>query len=118
MEDGPNPIYENLDFIHQKQREDHQRERLRELDQIHYTTLEPPQVPPRQRRPLSGMPPAMSIIPNGDSEVIEEGQLDLIEDGSQENLNKSFDSDGKLHTMYLTSSRKELVIIHDHKRAL
>ncbi|XP_033638702.1 uncharacterized protein LOC117299307 isoform X2 [Asterias rubens] len=92
-EDGPNPIYENLDFIHQKQREDHQRERLRELDQIHYTTLEPPQVPPRQRRPLSGMPSAMSIIPNGDSEVIEEGQLDLRDDGSQENLNKSFDSD-------------------------
>ncbi|XP_022094956.1 uncharacterized protein LOC110981596 isoform X2 [Acanthaster planci] len=93
IEDGPNPIYENLDFIHQKQREDHQRVRLRELDQIHYATLEPPQVPPRQRRPLSGMPPAMSIIPNGDSEVIEEGQLDLRDDGSQENLNKSFDSD-------------------------
>ena len=37
----------------------------------------------------------MSIIPNGDSEVIEEGQLDLRDDGSQENLNKSFDSDGK-----------------------
>ena len=99
--DGP-PLYENLDFMAQKKREQEQWKKLRDLDTRDKEITGSPVIPQRHRRPRSGSPRSGSPtwrnrIINGDKDD-DKGSIDNI--GSEEQLDKSFDSDGEFVREY------------------
>ncbi len=93
--DGP-PLYENLDFMAQKKREQEQWKKLRDLDKKDKEISGSPLIPQRHRRPRSGSPRSGS--PTWKARLVN-GEKDEDKDlgdkkSSEEQLDKSFDSDG------------------------
>ncbi|XP_072022049.1 uncharacterized protein [Amphiura filiformis] len=92
--DGP-ALYENLDFMAKKKREQEQWKKLRDLDDKDKEISGSPIIPQRHRRPRSGSPRSGSPtwrarMVNGEKD--EEKSLG-DKKSSEEQLDKSFDSD-------------------------
>ena len=106
--DGP-PLYENLDFMAKKKREQEQWKMLRDLDKKDKEITGSPVIPQRHRRPRSGSPRSgprsdsprsdspswRGRMVNGDKDNEDNDLLDKKSSEEQLELDKSFDSDGK-----------------------